>query len=58
LQLAGAGLLIALLLGLSLGIVAAFKQNTWIDSVAMAISLGGLSIPIFWSGLMLIYLFL
>jgi len=57
LQLAGAGLLIALLLGLSLGIVAAFKQNTWIDSVAMAISLGGLSIPIFWSGLMLIYLF-
>jgi peptide/nickel transport system permease protein len=33
------------------------RHNTWIDNAAMVFSLGGLSIPIFWSGLLLIYLF-
>lgn len=57
LQLAGAALLIAVVLGFVLGAVSAVNQNTLIDNIAMAFSLGGLSIPIFWSGLMLIFLF-
>lgn len=57
LRLAGSALAISLVLGLSLGTIAAIKQNTWVDNFAMVFSLGGLSIPIFWSGLLLIYLF-
>jgi ABC-type dipeptide/oligopeptide/nickel transport system permease component len=57
LQLAGAALAVSVALGFGLGVVAAVKQNTVIDNLAMAFSLGGLSVPIFWSGLMLIYLF-
>src|SRR5262249_26086054 len=56
-SLAGAALVIAVVLGLTLGITSAVYRNTWIDNLAMTFSLGGLSIPIFWSGLMLIYLF-
>ncbi len=56
-SLAGAALVIAVVLGLSLGILSAVYRNTWVDHLAMTISLGGLSVPIFWSGLMLIYLF-
>ncbi len=57
LQLTLAALVIAVVLGLLLGLLSALNHNTWIDNVSMALSLGGLSIPIFWSGLMLIYLF-
>jgi peptide/nickel transport system permease protein len=57
LSLAGSALGIAVVLGMSLGILSAVKHNTWLDNLAMTFSLGGLSIPIFWSGLMLIYLF-
>lgn len=57
LRLAAAGLVIAVVLGLGLGLLAAVKQNSWIDNLSMIFSLGGASIPIFWSGLMLIYLF-
>jgi ABC-type dipeptide/oligopeptide/nickel transport system permease component len=57
LQLTAAALAIGVGLGLALGVVSAIQQNTVIDNLAMVFSLGGLSIPIFWSGLMLIYLF-
>lgn len=57
LRLAAAAMTIAVGLGLLLGVVSALKHNTVTDSIAMVFSLGGLSIPIFWSGLMLIYLF-
>lgn len=57
LELAGAALLFAVVVGGGLGLVAAVRHNTWIDNAAMIFSLGGLSIPIFWSGLLLIYLF-
>ena len=56
-QLAGAAVLIATVLGLTLGTAAAVWHGTWLDTATMIFSLGGLSIPIFWSGLMLIYLF-
>jgi ABC-type dipeptide/oligopeptide/nickel transport system permease component len=40
-----------------LGVLAAVYHDTWVDRAAMLLSLGGLSIPIFWSGLLLILLF-
>jgi len=57
LELAGAALVFAIVVGGGLGLAAAVRHNTWIDNAAMVFSLGGLSIPIFWSGLLLIYLF-
>ena len=40
-----------------LGIVAAIKQNTWIDKACMTLTLAGVSIPQFWLGLMLMKFF-
>jgi ABC-type dipeptide/oligopeptide/nickel transport system permease component len=57
LQLAGAGMLFAVVVGGGLGLIAAIRQNTWLDHMSMTFSLLGLSMPIFWSGLLLIYLF-
>ena len=57
LRLSLAGLAVALLIGLPLGMLAAINRHTWIDSVSMALSLVGVSMPIFWLGLLLILLF-
>ena len=53
-QLAIASLIIALLIGIPTGVLSAVKKGTWIDYVANAISLSGLSIPNFWLGIVLI----
>ena len=50
-------LLIAVMLGLSLGIAAAVRQGSWADIVAMLVSLAGISMPTFWIGLNLILVF-
>jgi peptide/nickel transport system permease protein len=57
LQLALAALLITVLLGLSLGILAALKHGSWLDGAVMLISLGGVTIPNFWFSMLLILLF-
>jgi peptide/nickel transport system permease protein len=46
-----------LLLGLPTGVIAALKRNTFVDVASMVIALLGVSMPIFWLGLMMIYLF-
>lgn len=56
-QLAVAGMVLALLIGGVLGLLAALRQNSWVDSVTMALSLVGWSMPAFWLGLLLILLF-
>jgi ABC-type dipeptide/oligopeptide/nickel transport system permease component len=56
-QLAGAATAISVIVGVGLGVLAAVRHNTWVDRVAMILALGGLSIPIFWSGLILILVF-
>ena len=55
--LALAAMLIATILGAALGILAAVRAGTWIDSAATALAVTGVSVPIFWSGLLLIWLF-
>ncbi len=52
-----AGLGIAVLLGGALGILAAVRQNTWVDTASMVLALWGVSMPTFWMGLLLIFLF-
>jgi peptide/nickel transport system permease protein len=44
----------ALLLAIPLGVLAAVKPNTWIDRVALTISVVGQAMPSFWFGLILI----
>lgn len=56
LQLAGAGLLVAASLGVTLGIVAATHQHSWLELGSMVIALLGVSMPSFWLGLLLIFL--
>lgn len=57
LELAAAGMLVALVLGLTLGMVAALKHNSWIDNLCVVLSVIGVSVPIFWLGLLLIQIF-
>ncbi len=53
-QLAFASLLIALVVGIPMGVLSAIKKGTWLDYVANAVSLSGMSIPNFWLGIILI----
>jgi ABC-type dipeptide/oligopeptide/nickel transport system permease component len=57
LELAIGGLLVGLVLGIVLGILAGIKPNTLLDSVCMALALVGVSLPSFWIGMLLIYVF-
>lgn len=57
LELTVAAMLISTSLGLGLGILAALKHNTIIDSAAMLIALIGISMPVYWSSLMMIVIF-
>ena len=56
LSLAGIALVLALLIGVLAGIVAAVNHNRWPDQVVMTAALIGLSVPDFWLGIMLILL--
>ena len=50
-------LALTLLLGLASGILAAMRQNSWVDQTAMIFAMLGISMPNFWIGLMMIVLF-
>lgn len=56
-ELALAAMLMAVCLGTVLGVVAAVRHGTWLDTLAMTISVTGVSVPIIWSALLLIWLF-
>lgn len=55
--LAIAALIVAFSIGGILGLLAALRHGTWLDTLVMALSVSGLSIPTFWMGLLLILLF-
>lgn len=57
LSLAGMGLVIALLIALPLGIIAALRRNTWVDRTALGIAVIGQAMPNFWFGLLMIFAF-
>lgn len=56
-QLSLTALVLALVLGIPAGILAAVKRNTWIDYGVSSIVAIGISIPGFWLGIMLVVLF-
>lgn len=56
-QLALVSIIISSVIGVTLGIVSAVKRNSWIDTFSMVFSLVGVSMPIFWLGILLIILF-
>ncbi|MEI8278156.1 MAG: ABC transporter permease [Bacteroidota bacterium] len=48
---------LASILGILLGILAALKKNTWMDTSAIAASVAGISMPSFFAGLLIAYVF-
>jgi len=57
LLLAAASLVVALVVGLTTGVLAAVYKDSWIDTITMFLALFGLSMPAFWFGLMMIQTF-
>ncbi len=51
LQLMTGGMIVALLIGVPAGVIAALKQYTWIDHTLMIFALIGISMPVFWQAL-------
>ena len=51
------GMVVTLVIAIPLGILAALKQNTWIDTTCTIIGLAGISLPCFASGILLILIF-
>lgn len=56
-QLTIAALLIAIVAGISIGILAATRRNSILDTLAMSTVLVGVSMPVFWTGILLLILF-
>ncbi|CAM5207734.1 Glutathione transport system permease protein GsiC OS=Ureibacillus acetophenoni OX=614649 GN=SAMN05877842_104155 PE=3 SV=1 [Ureibacillus acetophenoni] len=51
-ELALVAMILAVVIGMNAGIISAWFQNSWFDYLAMVIALIGVSMPIFWLGLM------
>jgi peptide/nickel transport system permease protein len=56
-QLAFVAMTIAVTMGVVLGAISALRQNTLVDTLSMVVALFGVSMPGFWFGLILIYIF-
>jgi ABC-type dipeptide/oligopeptide/nickel transport system permease component len=54
-ELACVGIVVALFIGGSLGILAALKHNLWIDRLCMILAIAGVSMPNFWLALLCMY---
>ncbi len=54
LQVAVMATVVAILIAIPLGTIAAVKQDTWIDYVVRAFSIAGIAMPSFWLGIMII----
>ena len=55
--LAVSSMALAIIFGITLGMLAGLNQNSWLDTILMLAALAGVSIPVFWLGLLLILLF-
>src|SRR5258705_1814674 len=56
-QLAVAAMLVAIAIGVPLGLLAALARSSWLDVASMVAALLGVSMPSFWLGLLLIFTF-
>ena len=55
--LAVSSMIVAVALGIPLGLLAALLRNSWLDVASMVVALLGVSMPSFWLGLLLIFVF-
>jgi ABC-type dipeptide/oligopeptide/nickel transport system permease component len=51
------GLFVALAIAIPLGIAAAVRQGSWIDHICRIVATAGVSLPVFFTGLLLVYVF-
>ena len=51
------GLVVAMAIAVPLGILAAVRQGSWIDHTCRVVATGGVSLPVFFTGLLLVYAF-
>src|SRR5277367_286568 len=51
------GLVISMVIAVPLGILAAVKQGSWIDHTCRIVATAGVSLPVFFTGLLLVYVF-
>ena len=56
-ELSVAAMLISIIIGIPAGVLAAVRKNSALDNLTMSGSLIGVSMPVYWLGLLLIYLF-
>lgn len=56
-ELALAGTVVSMLIGVPAGVVAAVRRNRPLDYVTMILALGGMSMPVFWLSLVLLFVF-
>lgn len=51
------GTLLGVVLGVPLGVIAAVRKDRWPDAIGSVIGVAGISLPVFWTGILLIVLF-
>ena len=51
------GMVLWLMAGIPIGIIAAIKRGSWMDKAAMGMALVAISAPVYWLGLVMLYLF-
>ncbi len=56
-ELSFSALLVSIIVGIPLGVISAVRHNSWVDVVTMMWANVGVSMPVFWLGLMLAYIF-
>lgn len=47
----------SVIIGFPMGVIAVLRRNTWLDATLTTMAISGVSIPVFWEGIVLIYLF-
>ena len=57
LELSLGGFIVGVTLGVILGVIAGIRPNSWFDTSSMFVALLGVSLPSFWTGMMLIFIF-
>ena len=55
LHLGGLAFIISIIVGIPMGVIAAVRRGTWLDNVLTSLGNLGITIPVFWLGILLIY---
>ncbi|MBM3123523.1 MAG: ABC transporter permease [Chloroflexi bacterium] len=56
-ELSFSALIVSIIIGIPLGVISAVRHNSWVDVTTMVWANTGVSMPVFWLGLMLAYVF-